>query len=95
MQSFETSQQFHLLLTIKLRRLQNSGYEGVSYDDLQRVFTRHIWRHKQPSRLSELADEILNISDEDIVRWLAVDSTIQGFKSSLDDFASLIENEEL
>lgn len=95
MQSFETSQQFQLLLTIKLRRLQNSGYEGVSYDDLYRVFTRHIWRHKHPSRLSELADEILNISDQDIVRWLAVDSTIQGFKSSLDDFASLLENEEL
>lgn len=95
MQAFETSQQFQLLLTIKLRRLQNSGYEGVSYDDLYRVFTRHIWRHKQPKRLSELADEILNISDQDIVRWLAVDSTIQGFKSSLDDFASLLENEEL
>ena len=95
MQAFETSQQFQLLLTIKLRRLQNSGYEGVSYDDLYRVFTRHIWRHKQPERLSELADEILNISDQDIVRWLAVDSTIQGFKSSLDDFASLLEYEEL
>lgn len=95
MQSFETSQQFQLLLTIKLRRLQISGYEGVSYEDLFRVFTRHIWKHKQPNRLSELADEVLNISDEDIVRWLAVDSTIQGYKASLDDFASLIDNEEL
>lgn len=95
MESFKTSQHVQLLLTIKLRKLQSKGYEGISYDDLHRIFVKHIWKHRQPKRLSELADEILNISEQDIVRWLAVDSTIQGYQSSLDDYATLIDNEEL
>lgn len=95
MQSFENTQQFQFLLTLKLRKLQNSGYEGISYEDLRRIFIHHIWKHRKPERLSELADEILNLSEQDIVRWLAVDSTIQGYKASIEDFVQYLDNEEM
>ncbi len=91
----ENSQQFRLLLTLKLRQLHNGGLEGISYDDLYRMFTTHIWKNQKPTRLSDLADQVLNIKDEDIIRWLAVESKIQGYKSTLDDFKVLLDTEEL
>ncbi|QIK70370.1 DNA-binding protein [Erysipelothrix sp. HDW6C] len=89
------SQQFKLLLTLKLRQLHSNGLQGICYDDLYRMFTTHVWKHNKPSHLSELADDVLKITDEDVVRWLATESKIQGFKSSLEDYKRLIDDEEL
>lgn len=91
----DNTQQFKLLLTLRLRQIHNNGLEGVSYDDLYRMFTTYVWRHKEPTRLSELADDIFKTTDEDVVRWLATESKINGLKSSLEDYTNLFEDEEI
>lgn len=89
------NQQYQLLLTLKVRQLHNNGFTGISYDDLHHILTHHIWKRKKPRRLSEIADDILNLNEDEVVRWLSVDSQVQGYSSSLDDYKLLIEKEEL
>ncbi|WP_240920441.1 post-transcriptional regulator [Erysipelothrix sp. HDW6A] len=88
-------QQYQLLLTLKVRQLHSNGFTGISYDDLHHILINHKWKRRQPTRLSEIADDILHLNEDEIVRWLAVDSRVKGYSSSLDDYRHLIEKEEL
>lgn len=85
------TQQFELMMTLKLQQLHRQGLQGVTIQDLSRIFTQFIWKQKKPARLSDAVNQILNISMDDIVRYLALDSQIQGKKSSLEDYVYMFK----
>lgn len=92
--SDDYSQQLELLLTLRLRQLHANNLTGVSVDDLKRMLVTFVWRKKRPSRLSEMVDDVFSIRDEEVVRWLASESRIVGYHSSLADYTHLFNDEE-
>lgn len=89
------NQKLNLLLTLRLRQIHSNGYTGVSYDDLYRMFTEFVWRKGFPRRISELANDVLQTSDDAIIRWLATESKIKGLQESLEDYKKLVDNKEI
>lgn len=92
--SDDYSQQLNLLLTLRLRQLHANDLTGVSLDDLRRMLFTYTWRKKRPSRLSEMVDDVFKIRDEEVIRWLASESRIEGYNSSLADFTHLFNDED-
>lgn len=90
----EYSQQFDLVLNLRVRQLHANNLTGVSRDDLKRMVINFVWRKKRPVRISDMVNDILNIKDEEVVRWLASESRINGYKSSLSDYTYLFTDEE-
>ncbi|CAM4282597.1 DNA-binding protein [Erysipelothrix inopinata] len=89
------SQQLNLLITLRLRQLHNNGLKGILFDDLVRMYRDFIWKNGQPVHLNEIASDVFRVSDETIVRWLATESKIDGYRYSLEDFLPMLEDEEL
>lgn len=92
--SDDYSQQLNLLLTLRLRQLHANNLTGVSLEDLRRMLITYVWRKKKPKRISEMVNDVFSIRDEDVVRWLASESRIDGYKSSLSDYTHLFNDEE-
>ncbi|NLL74874.1 MAG: DNA-binding protein [Erysipelothrix sp.] len=88
------SQQLNLLLTLKLRQLHANNLTGVSIEDLRRMLVNYVWRKKRPMRLSDMVNDVFSIRDEEVIRWLASESRIEGYHSSLSDFTHLFNDEE-
>ena len=82
---FQDQQQVQLLIIMRLRSLHQEGFERVTYDDLERVFFGYIWKKGVPPYISQIADVILNISADKIIRYLSVDSTVSANRNSLSD----------
>lgn len=79
------SQQIQLLITMRLRRLHREGYDGLRYLDLERVFTKYVWRKGMPNHLSVIGDTILNMSTDQIIRYLSIDAACNGGRDKLSD----------
>lgn len=78
-------QHIQLLITMRLLQLHREGFERISYDDLERVFFEFKTKHKQPISLHEWANVILNISTDDIIRYLSLAATVSSRKSTIGD----------
>lgn len=92
--SVDYSQQLNLLLSLRLRQLHANNLTGVSIDDLHRMLITYVWRKRKPKRISEMVNDVFSIRDEDVVRWLASESRIDGYKSTLADYTQLFGDEE-
>lgn len=91
----QDKQHIQLLIALKLQQLHGRGLEGIAFEDLQKMLYTHVWKHNQPTRLNDIANDVLGMHEDDVVRWLATQSRIEGFKASLDDFAAFLDEEEL
>lgn len=83
-----------LLLSLRLRQLHDKNYKGITYQDLERVFKKYIWKHQQPRHLSTYAESIFSTSDDAIIRWLTLESKIMGTKTSLSELLMDLDMEE-
>lgn len=83
-QNMMKKQQIEILLILKLKSLKSSGVQGLTLDDLYYIFNRYIWKNTAFEHVSEIAESILNTSDDMIVRWISIDSTLQGYHKSID-----------
>ncbi len=92
--SVDYSQQLNLLLTLRLRQLHANNLNGVSVEDLRRMLINYVWRKQKPTRISEMANDVFSIRDEDVVRWLASESRVDGYRSSLADYTHLFSDED-
>ncbi len=87
-------QQLNLLLTLRLRQLHANNLKGISVDDLYRMLVEYRWRKKRPTRISDVANDIFSLRDEDIVRWLVSESKMKGFGSDLSDYEYLFYGDD-
>ena len=88
------NQQYHLLLTMRLRQLHAQNLKGILLEDLDRMLKEYKWKRKIPNRISEVANDIFSIKDEDVVRWLATEAKVKSNQNSLSDFSQLFYDEE-
>lgn len=66
-------------------KMHREGFDGVTYDDFQRIFTKYILKNQMGATLNQITDRILNISTDTIIRYLALDATIRSKQQSLGD----------
>lgn len=74
-----------LMITIRLKRLHQEGFNRVKYKDLEEVFFKYIYRRRQPSSLMEVSDRILNISVDEIIRYMSLDASVSSKDMALTD----------
>ena len=86
-------QYVQLLISIRLRQLHQEGYDGIQFNDLERIFSKYIFKRRKPSFLNELTDRILNISTDDIIRYLSLDAATTTDKSALNEVLMGVFNE--
>ncbi len=77
-------QYIELLISIRLRKLQQEGFDQIRFDDLERIFSKLVFKRQKPQFLHELTDRILNISTDEIIRYLTLDATMNTSKEGLD-----------
>ncbi len=87
------NQQMNLLLTLRLRQLHANNLRGITIEDLEYLLFKYKWRNQETVRLSDLANDIFSIKDEDIVRWLATESRVSAHKTALEDFVMQISGD--
>lgn len=85
------NQQIELLLTLRLRQLHASNMNGITIEDLKHCLYKYKLNGKEHVRISDLANEIFSIRDEDVVRWLATESRVSAHHTQLEDFVQQIE----
>lgn len=66
-----------MLITIRLKKLHREGFTRVKYKDLEEVFFKYIYRRQVPDSLSIISDRILNISVDEIIRYLSLDASVR------------------
>ena len=81
--------QVQMLMVIKLQQLQRDYLPALTYRNLEDYISRRLWRTKIPRTLHVAAGDVLSITAEDIVRFLALDYAKQS-GNSLEEFSDLI-----
>lgn len=65
-----------MLITLRLKKLHREGFTRVVYQDLEQVFLKYIYKGILPNSLNEVSDRILNISVDEIIRYLSLDASV-------------------
>ncbi|HEY4537524.1 MAG TPA: DNA-binding protein [Erysipelothrix sp.] len=84
------NQQVQMVLSLRLRQLQESGLEGIALKDLEAIFGDLFKRKYKANRISDLVDLIFTTSDDDIVKMLAVHSKKEAYYHSIADYSDLL-----
>lgn len=79
------------LIDLKLKELQRGSLSRLSYDQVRRTLYNGIWNNGVPAHLSQIANDIRNLTTEDIVKYLTKESWVT--KYSLADLADSIEGD--
>ena len=74
-----------MLITLRLKKLYREGFTRVKYRDLEEVFFKYIYRRNLPDNLSEVSDRILNISVDEIIRYLSLDASVRSKDMAISD----------
>lgn len=74
-----------MLITLRLKKLHREGFTRVKYKDLEEVFFKYIYRRNLPDNLSEVSDRILNISVDEIIRYLSLDASVRSKDMAISD----------
>lgn len=88
------NQQMNLLLTLRLRQLHENDLKGITIDDLKYLLLKYKWNGETNQRLSQLADDIFSITDEDVVRWLATESRLRAHMTEIESFVRQINGDQ-
>ena len=81
---YKTYQYVQLLISIRLRQLHQEGMTVYSLM-IWSEFSLNIFLSGKPSFLNELTNRILNISTDDIIRYLSLDAATTTDKNALNE----------
>ena len=73
------------LITIRLKKLHREGFTRVVYQDLEQIFFKYIFKANKRHNLNDISYRILNISVDEIIRYLSLDASIQSKSMALSD----------
>ncbi len=82
-----------MTMVLKLQQLQRNEMPSLQYENLEDFLAEDLWKDETPYSLHEAADQILNVSASQIVRFLSRKAVTDGAKMKLDDFKDVIGGE--
>ncbi len=74
-----------MLITLRLKKLHQEGFSRVKYEDLEEIFFKYIYKRQKPKSISEMSDRVLNISVDEIIRYLSLNASVITKKEALSD----------
>lgn len=86
-------QYIQLLIAIRLRKLHQEGFKQVRFQDLERIFSNLVFKRQKPKFLNQVTDRILNITTDEVIRYLTVEATMNTDRKSLDALVKGVFNE--
>lgn len=79
-----------LTMVLKLQQLKRSGLPSLKYSNLEGYVNEKLWLTQKPRSLHEGVDEILAISSQEMIRYLAKKAITDGAELQLEDFSDII-----
>ena len=79
-----------LTMVLKLQQLKRSGLPSLKYSNLEDYVNEKLWLNQRPRSLHEAADEILAVSIQEMIRFLAKKAITDGAALKLEDFSDII-----
>ena len=79
-----------LTMVLKLQQLKRSGLPSLKYSNLEEYVNEKLWLNQQPRSLHQAADEILAVSIQEMIRFLAKKAITDGAALKLEDFSDII-----
>ena len=79
-----------LTMVLKLQQLKRSGLPSLKYSNLEDYLNEKLWANTSPRSLHEAADEILALSTQEMIRFLAKKAITDGAASRIEDFSDII-----
>ena len=69
-----------MTMVLKLQQLQRNEMPSLQYENLEDFLAEDLWKDETPYSLHEAADQILNVSASQIVRFLSRKAVTEGQK---------------
>ncbi len=82
--------QVQMIMVIKLQQLQRDVLHTLTYQNLEQYLSEKLWKVSLPDSLHKAADDILNVTAGDIVKFLSRQAIIEGSQQNLSEFSDLI-----
>ncbi|MCH4015180.1 MAG: post-transcriptional regulator [Solobacterium sp.] len=79
-----------MIMAVHLQEIRREGPAGISYADLEDYLADYLWKRRKPRTLNEAAGDILKVTSDDIVRFLARQAVTDGASGNLADFTDIL-----
>jgi hypothetical protein len=86
-------QQIRLTLSLRLNQLQAQWLPSLSATELEEALWHIKWSEGLPPHLSQMIDDILSITPDSIVAYLARKAVLESRKQHLSDYSVLLGGE--
>ncbi len=86
-------QQIRLTLSLRLNQLQAQFLPSLSAAELEEALWHIKWSEGLPQHLSQMIDDILSITPDSIVAYLARKAVLESRKQHLSDYSVLLGGE--
>lgn len=86
-------QQIRLTLSLRLNQLQSQWLPSLSAAELEAALWHVKWSEGLPQHLSQIIDDILSITPDSIVAFLARKAVLDSRKQHLSDYSVLLGGE--
>lgn len=84
-----------LALVLKLSHARRTAVPSLTYDELEAIFNRLIWRHRKPESLNEAINDIFKLTSDQLVVYLAKITELESYQKKIDDYKDVyLDNED-
>lgn len=79
-----------MAMVMKLSMLRRNSNPNFTYEHLEDVLYKEIWKNKKPALLSEAVNDIMSINGEQIVMFLSKQAIVEAKSKNIEDFTDLL-----
>ncbi|MCI6271564.1 MAG: post-transcriptional regulator [Erysipelotrichaceae bacterium] len=83
-----------MAMVIKLSILRRNSNPNFTYEHIENVMYKEIWKNKKPSLINEAINDIMKLTAEQIVMFLSKQAIIEGKSKRIDEFTDLLGGKE-
>ena len=88
------NKQIKMCLVLRLSQAQRGHLKSMTYDELEAIFERFIWRHQKPQSLHEAVSDVFKQSDDQLTGYLAKITEIDSYQKAIEDYKDVFANDE-
>lgn len=87
------SKDVQLALTLKTNQLKREKLNSLTYKQVFRTLTEHVWRNKDVQMVHTAIHDIMNLDISVVVSYLSLNAIERGSKLNLEDIHGILRGE--
>ncbi len=87
---FLENKNIRLAIFLKLQELRRTSSRSIMFENIEDILIHFIWRNNEPTHLYGAVNDILKITGEDIVEYLAMQAKMEESRSNIKEFKTLL-----